>query len=264
MAKRHIARRQILDTFLFLSRKLPVGRLRHKLEIGLRGLPSGHPAGCRAERINALANQLPRCDDYLEVGVQYGFTLSSVNVENKTGVDPELMFNPRLAPGVTLYRTTSDEFFANLSVDAQYDLVFLDGLHTFAQTTRDFLNALMHLRPGGLIVVDDVVPSSEAKALPDRNESLRMQLEETGIADGEWFGDVWKLPVALDAILRNEIKLEVFGYGVCGQAVVKVMDPRQLHMRLTETEFYPYSNLRFADFFPGNRTVLLPGYQVSA
>lgn len=264
MAKRHSANRKILDPLLSLSRKLPTGRLRHKLEVSLRGLPSNHPVGCRAERINALASQLTRCDDYLEVGVQYGFTLSSVNVENKTGVDPELMFNPRLAPGVTLHRTTSDNFFANLSEDIQYDLVFLDGLHTFAQTTRDFLNALNHLRPGGLIVVDDVVPSSAAKALPDRDESLRMQLEETGKADGEWFGDVWKLPVALDAILGNEIKLDVFGYGVCGQAVVKVMDPRQLHLRLTETDFYRYSNLSFADFFPGNRTVLLPGYQVSA
>lgn len=143
-------RKHILDRLLFLSRKLPVGLLRQRLEVSFRGLPSGHSVGCRAARINSLAKQMSRCEDYLEVGVQYGFTLASVEVKNKTGVDPNLMFNPKLAPGLKLHRTTSDEFFSELPEEIQYDLVFLDGLHTFEQTARDFLNALKHLRPGGL------------------------------------------------------------------------------------------------------------------
>ncbi len=130
-----------------LSRKLPAGLLRQRLEVSFRGLPSGHPVGCRAARINSLAEKMSRCEDYLEVGVQYGFTLASVDVKNKTGVDPNLMFNPKLAPGVKLHRTTSDGFFSELPQEIQYDLIFGRAPY-FEQTARDFLNALKHLRPG--------------------------------------------------------------------------------------------------------------------
>ena len=254
-------RKHILDRLLFLSRKLPAGLLRQRLEVSFRGLPSGHSVGCRATRINSIAKQMSRCEDYLEVGVQYGFTLASVEVINKTGVDPNLMFNPKLAPGLKLHRTTSDEFFSELPEEIQYDLIFLDGLHTFEQTARDFLNALKHLRPGGVIVIDDVVPTSEAKALPDREESLRRQLLETGQTDGEWFGDVWKLPVAINMVFGGELNLAVYGYGPCGQAVVSVEDPRKLSEVADRFDYALSSSLNFGDFFPGPGTVLLPGYQ---
>ena len=260
MKKPQLAIRQILDTLLFISRKLPAGRLRRQLEISLRGLPRGHSVGCRAERINALANQLSRCEDYLEVGVQFGFTLSSVNIKNKTGVDPELMFNPRLAPSVNLHRKTSDEFFKQLKPDTLFDLVFLDGLHTYEQTARDFVSAWKHLRAGGVIVVDDVVPNSEAKALPDRDESLRRQLQETGKTEGEWFGDVWKLPIAVERIFEGEIQVRVVGYGVCGQAVFWETEPGAFKKTPDFREFSVFDDLKFRDYFPQQGKVLLPGY----
>lgn len=201
-----------------------------------------------------------RCEDYLEIGVQYGFTLGSVAIKNKTGVDPHLMFNPRFSPGVTLHRVTSDVFFANLPRDTQYDFVFLDGLHTFEQTARDFINAVSHLRPGGIIVVDDVVPSSELAALPSRDDAIQRQSRENGVAPGEWFGDVWKLPVALNEIFGGRLELEVFGYGPCGQAVIGVPNPRQIAQEISEAKLRPFNALSFSEFFPGDGVVLIPGY----
>ena len=253
-------RKHILDRLLFLSRKLPAGLLRQRLEVSFRGLPSGHSVGCRATRINSIAKQMSRCEDYLEVGVQYGFTLASVEVKNKTGVDPNLMFNPKLAPGVKLHRTTSDEFFSELPEEIQYDLIFLDGLHTFEQTARDFLNALKHLRPGGVIVIDDVVPTSEAKALPDREESLKRQLLETGQTDGEWFGDVWKLPVAIEKIFEGALEVRTVGIGVCGQAIFWQSDPIEKMGIPAFSVFRPYATLLFSDYFPEEGIVNLPGY----
>lgn len=219
MHQSSFVRKQFFDRLLYLSRKLPNGSLREYLESRLRGLPSGDKVGCRAERINLIAQNMASCDDYLEVGVQFGLTLAAVSVQNKTGVDPRFMFNTRFADGLTLHQTTSDEFFANLPEECQYDLVFLDGLHTFEQTARDFVHSVRHLKPNGVIVIDDVLPSSEAKALPDRELSQRLVREETGQLDCEWFGDVWKLPAALIKGFRKEFDVLTVGYGPCGQAV---------------------------------------------
>lgn len=220
MFENSFTRKFFFDRLLYVARRLPPGKFRESLEISLRGLPSGHTVGCRAARLNRLADEMSDCQDYLEIGVQFGFTFSSVTVKNKTGVDPRLMFNPKLAPGVELRSQTSDDFFSSLSPPTRYDLIFIDGLHTFEQTARDFVNALRHLKPRGVIVVDDVLPNSEAKALPDRKESLERQKLETGEVDGEWFGDVWKLTVALRSGFSDLLEVSTIGSGVCGQAVV--------------------------------------------
>lgn len=259
---RYFRRKHFLDRLLFISRKLPAGLLRQRLEISFRGLPSGHSVGCRAARLNSLAKQMSRCEDYLEVGVQYGFTLANVEVKNKTGVDPNLMFNPKLARGVMLHRTTSDEFFSELAEEIQYDLVFLDGLHTFEQTARDFLNALKHLRPGGVIVIDDVVPDTEAKALPDREESLYRQLLETGQTSGEWFGDVWKLPVAVKEVFADLLVVETFGHGVCGQSVIRFGKEPFRISEIAERALTTFGSLEYADYFREGENPRLPGYQV--
>lgn len=83
----------------------------------LRGLPAAHPIGCRANRPNRVASEIENAKDYLEIGVKEGFTLSSVNLRNKSGVVPHLMFNRHLAWGIDLYEVTSDEFFSGLPDD---------------------------------------------------------------------------------------------------------------------------------------------------
>lgn len=246
---------------LLLARSLPQSHLRESLETSLRGLPEGHSEGCRASQINSLASTLPRCEDYLEIGVQYGFTFASVMIENKTGVDPFLKFNPRLVRGLELHKVSSDDFFSTLPEHKQYDLVFLDGLHTFEQTARDFRNSLRHLRRGGAIVIDDVVPASEAKALPDRHESLMRQLQETGSSDGDWYGDVWKLPIAISRLYQGSLDVVTHGYGPCGQAVVRDVSVKSGRPEIPLESFYEFCSLKFEDFFTASGEIKLPGYR---
>lgn len=262
MGQNRVDTHVILDKLLFLARRLPEGGFRRSLEIALRGLPQGHPVGCRAERINKIASLLKTPKDYLEIGVQYGFTLSSVNLRNKTGVDPQLMFNPRLAQGVELHRETSDVFFSKLGQEVRFDVIFLDGLHTFEQTSRDFVNALRHLKPGGVIIIDDVVPSSREKALPNREESIRRQLQVSGTANGEWFGDVWKVPVAVHDLYAGLLDVTVLGSGVCGQAIVRQVGDISSAQHIGIETFNRYVNLNFDDYFLPSGKILLPNWSM--
>lgn len=55
--------------------------------------------------------------------------------------------------GGTLHRKTSDQFFE--SNQDMFDVVIVDGDHSFDQTIKDLKNALAALNPGGLLVCDD-------------------------------------------------------------------------------------------------------------
>jgi SAM-dependent methyltransferase len=91
--------------------------------------------------------------DYLEIGVHAGDNFARVRVAHKVGVDPS-------ARVPVDYALRSDEFFARLAPEREFDLVFVDGLHSAEQALRDILNALRHLRPRGSIVVHDCNPPS--------------------------------------------------------------------------------------------------------
>src|SRR4051812_8112010 len=79
---------------------------------------------------------------YLEVGVHGGACFFSINVKNKTAVDPAFLFNGvkklkhriRAFPNqVKFYSLESDIFFKRKAHE-KYDVIFLDGLHTYEQT----------------------------------------------------------------------------------------------------------------------------------
>jgi hypothetical protein len=87
---------------------------------------------------------------YLEIGVDEGRTFENVVCAERWGVDPSPKFDmSRLPDGATFFRLTSDEFFAGLSAEKGFDVVFLDGLHTFEQTYTDLVNALARGPPQG-------------------------------------------------------------------------------------------------------------------
>jgi Methyltransferase domain len=145
-----------------------------------------------ARRLNALLRGLHNAASYLEVGVQQGLTLENVEAHRRWGVDPFPLFDTnRLPRGVRFFEMTSDEFFAQLDADTRFDLVFLDGLHTFEQTYIDLVHVLAHMRDGA-VLIDDTVPSDEVSAMPDQDESLRRR-GELGLAGLPWHGSVWKL-----------------------------------------------------------------------
>ena len=72
---------------------------------------------------------------------------------------------------------TSDEFFLNNK--KKFDLIFLDGLHTYEQTIKDIKNSLRFLNSKGVILVHDCLPKKIWNQIVPR-------------VYGHWNGDVWK------------------------------------------------------------------------
>jgi hypothetical protein len=157
-----------------------------------------------ARRINVLVRRLPRAMRYLEIGVYDGGTLENIVADSRWGVDPVPRFDTsRLPDNVEFFEETSDEFFLHLNRSVTFDVVFIDGLHTFDQAYRDLINALSHIEDG-VILLDDTVPSDEVSAIPDHRQSLARR-KEIGLQGGPWYGDVWKVVVCL---ARNHPELD--------------------------------------------------------
>jgi predicted O-methyltransferase YrrM len=85
------------------------------------------------------------------------------------------------------YQMPSDEFFQKVSLDDPwYSLVVVDGMHSAMPTLRDLVHAWQVLKPGGLLLIDDLfwkgrdgfVSNGPAKAL----DALLHCLPETDVA----------------------------------------------------------------------------------
>ena len=120
--------------------------------------------------------------NYLEIGCDQNQLFSKVLIENKIGVDPVNGGN---------IRKTSDDFFRE-NVD-KFDIVFIDGLHTYEQVKKDILNSVNFLNENGIILVHDCMPDSLGKQAVPR---YKMQ----------WNGDVWKAIVDL----RQKENLDIY------------------------------------------------------
>lgn len=159
-----------------------------------------------SEVVNALL-PLYRRPSYLEVGVWDGGTFMAVEAARKVAVDPVFLFDveaaKRAQPHAEFHEAPSDRYFGEIAeAGERFDLILLDGLHTFEQTLRDLLNAVERLNPQGLIVIDDVRPDSELAALPSRDEATaRRDAGEPW--DRHWMGDVYRLVYFIDSFMQG-------------------------------------------------------------
>lgn len=146
------------------------------------------------KRINALLGAGPEPGRYLEIGLERGFTFENVQCGVRQGVDPAPQFDINHPPkGASVHVGTSDEFFASCPDQDTYDVVFLDGLHTFPQTYRDLINALRLCRRG-VVLIDDVIPCDAASALADYSAARELH-GRLGLTRNPaiWHGDVYKV-----------------------------------------------------------------------
>ena len=140
-------------------------------------------------------------NSYLEIGVEYGTSFKHINIENKIGVDPDPKFEDD-----RLVKKTSDDFFE--SNDKTFDAIFIDGMHQSDYVLRDFNNAIDCLNDGGIIFLDDILPSNE-------REQYKIPIKhayENGILKYRepWTGDVWKIVYYLLKNYYNKMIFEVF------------------------------------------------------
>ena len=125
--------------------------------------------------------------NYLEIGIENGYTMTHVNIAHKVGVDPD----PKTNIG-EIYTMTSDEYFKQIKQDKNiiYDTIFIDGLHHCENVLRDFSNSINVLSDNGKIYIDDILPINyrEQLKIPENHyfEKGVVKYKE------EWTGDVWK------------------------------------------------------------------------
>tara|TARA_B100000900_G_scaffold263070_1_gene224353 strand:+ start:1098 stop:1775 length:678 start_codon:yes stop_codon:yes gene_type:complete len=155
--------------------------------------------------------------NYLEIGCDKNQLFTKVNIENKIGVDPVSGGN---------VRKTSDDFFKENK--SSFDIVFIDGLHTYEQVKRDILNSVNCLLDEGIILVHDCMPDSLGKQAVPR---YKMQ----------WNGDVWKAIVDL----RQYENLEIYTCEIDQGIGIITKKKNTSILKLDK----PINRLKFKDYF---------------
>lgn len=201
---------------------------------------------CNIKRYDLINKLIKRFNykSYLEIGVKDGENFDKINCENKTSVDPEQL-------GYTTYQMTSDDYFAQLSEDIKFDIIFIDGMHLWEYCYRDINNALKHLSPNGIILCHDMNP------LYEMNNTRNCMC-----SGGLWNGDVWKAFVKIRSersdIYTCMIEDCDFGIGVIAfgqQEVINLDTPiDRLTYKNDFTKNKPYlmNTVKIEDFIARN------------
>lgn len=101
---------------------------------------------------------------YLEVGVQYMVCWNEIKCDHKVGVEPNKLPDPRI------HEKTSDQYFA--VSQEKFDIIFIDGDHTYPQVIKDIRNALDRLNEGGILVCHDSFPMDKEHTNPYLNGTV--------------------------------------------------------------------------------------------
>ena len=121
----------------------------------------------KSQIINHLITKF-QFENYLEIGCAANRNFTAIRVKNKVGVDP--------VSGGT-HRMYANEFFLKNTII--FDLIFIDGLHHKEQVLADIKNSLHCLNPKGMILIHDMLPTSELMQKVPRETK-------------NWTGDGWK------------------------------------------------------------------------
>lgn len=177
---------------------------------------------------------------YLEIGVETGRSLILAKETTcAIGVDPNPVVRQSLDLNKTVYKMTSDDFFAQ-KVDEvlqgrKIDLAFIDGMHNFEYVLRDFINVEKYSNNDSVITVHDILPADELTS---------RRVRETGF----WTGDVFKFVMILKKY-RPDLKFYNSDIPPAGLAIISNLDPKSTvlvdNYDLIVEEFmdYPYEKL---------------------
>jgi len=155
---------------------------------------------------------------YLEIGCFEDETFNKINIDKKIGVDPNSGGNVRL---------TSDNFF-KINKDT-FDIIFIDGLHTFEQVKKDITNSLNILNKNGVLLLHDCLP-----------QKIRDQASPR--AHEHWNGDVWK------AIVECRTQKDIDTYTCLADQGIGVIFKRPNH-NILNLKYKNFKKIKFKDYY---------------
>jgi hypothetical protein len=211
------------------------------------------------ERHLVVNSSTKSTDNYLEIGIEYGYTFSNAHFLKKTGVDPD----PKCSniDRATIYSYTSDKYFeiihnkendtndeSGLNIKKElFDVVFIDGMHHCEYVLRDFNNSINTLIYNGdknsVIFMDDILPLNYNEQLKVPNKHYY----ENGVLKygEEWTGDVWKFVYHLLLKYSDKIRFTYF-YNINYRGVIRIEILDKFDIVVTEEELNAYDY--FNDF----------------
>ena len=135
----------------------------NNLEInGQVGIYKWHFGKRRANRTSIINHLISKYNlkSYLEIGIRTGGNFNEIIIDELVGIDPNLkLYKNENLSNKTLINKTSDEYFKNLN--RKFDIIFIDGLHTEEQATKDIDNSLKHLNSNGFLIMHNCNPPTE-------------------------------------------------------------------------------------------------------
>ena len=190
-------------------------------------------------RLLAKIHKHLRPRTYLEIGVAHGDSLTLVGKSTLAiGIDPRPTITEPLRRSVRVIRETSDGFFAHYDLKTEFsgkplDLAFIDGMHQFEYSLRDFVNIERYSSPNTTVLIHDCYPLDAATSARDRTTTF-------------WSGDVWKMILCLKKY-RPDLRVHTLAAPPTGLGIVRGLDRRSNVLQANLEEIYrefvplPYS-----------------------
>jgi hypothetical protein len=178
---------------------------------------------------------------YVEIGVSRGESMTLAKPPTFcVGIDPTPLIKVPFHTETQLFKLESDRFFAEEDLPAllngkSLDLAFIDGMHTFEQVFRDFINVERYCHPDTIVVLHDCLPSDPITSARNR-------------ISGWWTGDVWKvLPCLMK--YRPDLALIIIPAPPSGLAIITRLDAKSTILDKGYTEFVEeFQGLTFDEF----------------
>lgn len=174
------------------------------------------------ELINRIHRDL-RPATYVEIGVETGRSLALAQPGTTCiGIDPQPQLTQAMPPSTRIFAETSDAFFARHDLfkelgERPVDLAFLDGMHHFAFTLRDFINLERHCTPDSTCLVHDCYPLDERTSANPRATTF-------------WSGDIWRLIPCLQKH-RPDLQIHTIAAAPTGLGIIRGLDPKSTVLR---------------------------------
>jgi tetratricopeptide (TPR) repeat protein len=154
---------------------------------------------------------------YLEIGVDEGASIALANPPTvAVGIDPDPKIKTTPKTVCKIFQLRSDDYFSqrdarqDLEADT-VDLAFIDGLHTFEQVLRDFINVEKLAGDKTVVLIHDCFAIDNLTAERERKTIF-------------WTGDVWKIiPILRE--FRPDLNVFTIPAPPSGVGVVTGLDP---------------------------------------